>query len=696
MPKYRYLLLDGTEMSSDLELAVGSYIWKASDDYIGRNNFIPTDEAITSSVVARGVNQNGPVTITTSFGSMPIIPTEGLICYRPTSYSGDWIVNTTACQVNPAQIPSYTSSVVAIFNPSSGKETKRFVHDINIKNILLEPTITESTYDGVTYYTCYGMNTYYYAQTGAGPIPKNPFLQATNEANNIRVGFLGYNTREDYKGYLIHINGLTTIEYVNTNYNQKPYFGTPFDLQHEWNSHADSIYTNQCFPLFTDTTKIPDDYHWTFTFDKGVVRYDYNVIDRNGEFAVKLNEDAIKLQIANLGFAFRFKDVIYKPIVEGGVVTGYTSDIDAESEWDSWRGIGDHTFPDKPGGGGGGGEDHDNGDWALDYLSNVSVGGTVRYYLMTSEELLALNEAFDSARIGFNPLQSIISVMQVAVPQQTLGLAVRAVSSIYFRGWTITEGQDSGWNAPVATHLLSTQRMNVSIGSIEVPKLTGTFLDYEPYGSVEAYIPFCGWMKLPSKLVVGHTVTFSMSYDIRTCSCIVTAWCNGANIGQITGSIGTEIPMSTNGASIKKAALIQSSVDMISGTAMSTSGAVLGALSGSTPLMTAGMINTGASLIGGITQMALTNSQNFSMSIGNTGDNSRFYGGSRVVVRCVSGSFMIPDGFGDSTGYLVMKRMNLSSLKGFTVVDDPKIDVACTDVERDMLREMLVSGIVIR
>lgn len=652
--------------------------------YLGGSDVISSDE-MNSYKTAKLVNPLGDrISLSLPNDSRQTAPDATFPLYDDTRTYG--FNSATLMTADPADELSFLSYALTV----KDRNGVRAFTDIDFKRCLLSGSISYDEVDGKKRYSVCETFTLKYAYG-----EKTSFLDTNGSIDDVEPSIL---FTKDNGYYGLELRSMRVSCYYT-------------ELTYEKNSNLGSNTID--FGYGTSLSRTERRAIWK-AYERGMYPYDgytehqtienmtYSIFHGGGSGGNNThvdgyinNEHDALLLIAGVGLAFEVDGVIYKPIVQGGTVVDFTSDMDEKSEWDEWTDFGSRTLPDAPGGGGGG-EDHDNGDWKLDYLSNVSVGGTVRYYLMTSAELLALNEAFDSARIGFNPLQSIISVMQVAVPQQTLGLAVRAVQSIYFRSWTISEGQDSGWTAPVATHMLRTQRMNVSIGNIKVPKLTGTFLDYEPYGSVEAYIPFCGWMKLPSKLVVGHTVTFSMSYDIRTCSCIVTAWCNGANIGQITGSIGTEIPMSTNGASIKKAALIQSSVDMISGTAMSTSGAVLGALSGSTPLMTAGMINTGASLIGGITQMALTNSQNFSMSIGNTGDNSRFYGGGRVVVRCVSGNFMIPDGFGDSTGYLVMKRMSLSNLKGFTVVDDPKIDVACTDVERDMLREMLVSGIVIR
>lgn len=127
------------------------------------------------------------------------------------------------------------------------------------------------------------------------------------------------------------------------------------------------------------------------------------------------NRDQIYKLIAGGGIKFK-TDKIYKPIIEGGWVTGYTDDMSVPSELDEWHGSTAHVVtPTPPGPPGPSGDDPWHG---VDFGGTGAGGGGAfcSVYYMTGAELTSLkNWSNTSAPEGFDMLPSIIGLQQLPV-----------------------------------------------------------------------------------------------------------------------------------------------------------------------------------------------------------------------------------------------------------------------------------------
>lgn len=65
----------------------------------------------------------------------------------------------------------------------------------------------------------------------------------------------------------------------------------------------------------------------------------------------------------------------------------------------------------------------------------------------------------------------------------------------------------------------------------------GSFLDYAPYTTVTAYLPFIGFVQLPPKFVIGHTVEARYAIDIITGGC--TCFLKNESVGVFSVHTGT-------------------------------------------------------------------------------------------------------------------------------------------------------------
>ena len=79
-------------------------------------------------------------------------------------------------------------------------------------------------------------------------------------------------------------------------------------------------------------------------------------------------------------------------------------------------------------------------------------------------------------------------------------------------------------------------------GSITIPKMYNNFLDYEPYTIIELYIPFIGWVKLPTNLVNGKKLYSKYIVDLETGTAINEIRIDEGKFTQTQGSGANLIP----------------------------------------------------------------------------------------------------------------------------------------------------------
>lgn len=82
----------------------------------------------------------------------------------------------------------------------------------------------------------------------------------------------------------------------------------------------------------------------------------------------------------------------------------------------------------------------------------------------------------------------------------------------------------------------------VDLGFVEYFKYFNNFLDYEPYSNALLYLPFCGYVDLPSSDFIGHNVGVQYILDYATCSCDALVFRDNYLVKTITGQFGVQLP----------------------------------------------------------------------------------------------------------------------------------------------------------
>lgn len=98
-------------------------------------------------------------------------------------------------------------------------------------------------------------------------------------------------------------------------------------------------------------------------------------------------------------------------------------------------------------------------------------------------------------------------------------------------------------------------------GSVQIPWLTNTFVDLEPYTTISVYVPFCGTVDIPASKARGRLLSLYYYVDYITGGCtayITTSTSSGTfPIASINGTMGFEVLVTGNNAQVMAAKAYQ-------------------------------------------------------------------------------------------------------------------------------------------
>ena len=385
------------------------------------------------------------------------------------------------------------------------------------------------------------------------------------------------------------------------------------------------------------------------------------------------------------GIHFIVDGTVYKPIISDNFVTGYTDDLNVASDLDGYTGSTKHDLPvtpprptppptpDNP--------------WDVDAETygwgGNEVGGMVRYYLLTSTEMDKLVSAMgSSANWVIDYLNNIVSCF--IVPNNGLFFDAAVPTTVKFRVDNKKE-----WDTGVSCKRISGV-VNKSGGTIEIPRCTNSFLDFEPYSDYSIYIPFCGRIPIKGNIVCGREITVTYYPDVPTCSLTAVVTCGNSTVAIAKGQYGSMIPVTSSGADRKTAAAISDVSSIITGLGIG----IAGAASGNAGLLVAG----GSQLVGGLLNTAKDSVQSYAYSSGSSGDTSFFAAGTRCqyyINYLQLDPVVNSSEFGHTVGYLCKEIGMLRNYHGFTICANPHVHISATSTEKEEIKRLLEEGVIL-
>lgn len=262
--------------------------------------------------------------------------------------------------------------------------------------------------------------------------------------------------------------------------------------------------------------------------------------------------------------------------------------------------------------------------------------GLVTVYHPTDAELYAFENwlwvTYADAtidKIWNNPFDGIITLFELYCTPTDIGN--RTIHSGFL---------DSGVNSAIISRYTE-----IDCGSIGVPEWYGNYLDYSPYTKAHIYLPFIGIQELNPDDIVGHGVNVTYRIDEYNGSCIAmitvakSTTVNGEEVEysntmyQFSGNCAVELPITGGSQAAIKAGMMQADA-----------------------YQTAGLISTGANLLGGIGSALMGNLGGAISGVGGAA-SSYAYAQANYLSNMLSGKSTVQKSgsFGASHGALGIK-----------------------------------------
>lgn len=233
-----------------------------------------------------------------------------------------------------------------------------------------------------------------------------------------------------------------------------------------------------------------------------------------------------------------------------------------------------------------------------------------------------------------------------------------------------------------------------NMGSIAIPyKLNfETFLDKDPYTSVNIWLPFCGLYPLKADYVVGNTINIYYVVDLTTgmCTAIVT---NDRNtLLNVTGKIGVDYAVTGNDVITQSERMAGSYVNG----AMS---AINGAISLGSAAMSeniAGAISASVGLAGSIAKSSIdiaSAKRAVPVAVSSGSGFGACFAPNHPAIIVNPPAVKIPSDYGHTTGYVYNQIAVIGSLSGFVVCNNPDLtSIRSTGAEKAEIYRMLTTG----
>lgn len=233
-----------------------------------------------------------------------------------------------------------------------------------------------------------------------------------------------------------------------------------------------------------------------------------------------------------------------------------------------------------------------------------------------------------------------------------------------------------------ATQIKSNSKLT-KIGSYGIYERYKNFLDYTAT-RIEVFLPYLGWIELPTQKVMGTKIIVYFGADMATCQGMYVIKSNGMIVFQSTFNFGIDIPI-TLSSSVEQ---VKSAID----TGVSLASSVL----------SVAMASTVSPVAGGM--LAVSSAQNLIPQgydslhlIGNATGNSGQLGGKRCAI-CITRSIPKQPGlYGSRIGFCYNKKKQLAQLSGLTIIENPRITDTGYASERELeeIYTLMRKGIIL-
>lgn len=277
-------------------------------------------------------------------------------------------------------------------------------------------------------------------------------------------------------------------------------------------------------------------------------------------------------------------------------------------------------------------------------------------------------------------------------------------NGIYFGRATVPIVPDVGVSYP---YRINRNIVQLTGGTLTIPRYYGDFRDYEPCTDITLYIPYCGAVKLCPAEVTGKTLELTYYLDLQTgaLKAIVRLYSDTTYIvASVAGTCGASIQVSANNnieflqriATVSMGAASGVSSGLNAGGEIGEVAAGFGGVLGA--VGSAASVGLGAGIgaaIGGVGALAGLPPVAVHAS-GNTTGFANLAGSLKAYVTIQYQKYVVPKNYGHTTGYAVQFDDDIKNLSGYVLCENvDTTGLTCSEDERTAIKQLLERGIYV-
>lgn len=378
------------------------------------------------------------------------------------------------------------------------------------------------------------------------------------------------------------------------------------------------------------------------------------------------------------GLLFKYGGTTYKPIIQNGVIVGFSSDMFTPSEFDTMTNVtGNNISPIPPT------PSTSTGDIETD-MPLAYIGGTAGMVdfikinasgLASADDIADAISRFDITTIGKDLLRNFVAFKCYAV----LNIDDSVVRDIKVSGHTLKDEND---HALQGEYIGGVAPVDFSAGRIE--PMYNDYRDFAPYTRIQMYVPFCGWFDLPS-WCMGKEITGTMFTDLYNGTVKAVIYASRTVVAEVGGCCAFDIPFAAESTGMKAGAVISSALNTV-------------AMTGAT--IAAPNIATGIAAVSSAANFISAANSNGTTLKGVMGDGSNTNGLLHVYIKTTrpnapNNKKAIPDKYKHEYGMPCYKELTLTAGDGYTQIMDANIEGTMTDREKQMIIDGFRHGLIL-
>ena len=233
--------------------------------------------------------------------------------------------------------------------------------------------------------------------------------------------------------------------------------------------------------------------------------------------------------------------------------------------------------------------------------------------------------------------------------------------------------------------------MALNMGEIDVTPYYGSYLDYSPHTEIELYLPYKGYVNLPTNDIMGKRLKVTYMIDFYSGAATILVFADTQLVHVDSAQIGINIPISQSNANSRAIALTGAAVGAVGAIAAGAIGGIGAGAAG--VAMAAG--KTAVQTAAPTANRFLNAAQNHVDKGGSMGGVGWLYAPQKCALIYNRPILAEPKYYKSLNGYSTSYSGTISAYSGFLQAEIINGTTAATDTENDMIFNLIRGGIYV-